>query len=70
VRGKGGRPKGSTSAELKLDSRADEVQAYVNLRLPQRRAAELLDVSPHTLRLFIKRRNIKPTVTMPGKQHA
>ena len=71
-----GRPKGSTSAELKLDSRADEVQAYINLRLPQSRAAELLDVSPHTLRLFIKRRNIKPTntrptITMPGgEQHA
>lgn len=71
-----GRPKGSTSTALKLDSRIDEVQAYVNLGLPQSRAAELLGVSPHTLRLFIKRRSIKPTntkptITMPGReQHA
>lgn len=60
-----GRPKGSTSAELKLDSRIDEVRAFVNLKMPQRRAAELLQVSPHTYRLFIERRGIKPTNTMP-----
>ncbi|QPT38932.1 Putative DNA-invertase from lambdoid prophage Rac [Oligella ureolytica] len=60
-----GRPKGSTASYYKLDDRIQEVQAFVNLGLSQRRAAELLGVSPNTLRLFIKRRRIKPTGTQP-----
>ncbi|EMM4514128.1 recombinase family protein [Salmonella enterica] len=60
-----GRPKGSTGTVLKLDEQLEQVQAYVNLGLPLRRSAELLNVSPHTLRLFLKRRNIKPTKSKP-----
>lgn len=60
-----GRPKGSTSAELKLDSRIDEVRAFVTLGVPQRRAAQILDCSPATLNRFIKTRKIKPTNTIP-----
>lgn len=70
-----GRPKGSVSAELKLDSRIDEVRAFVNLGVPQRRAAQILKCSPATLNRFIKTRKIKPTntiptMTMPGTQNA
>lgn len=60
-----GRPKGSTAKALKLDERIEEVRAYVNLGLSHRRMAELLKVSPNTLRLFIQRRGIRPTGVIP-----
>lgn len=59
-----GRPKGSTATTFKLDSHIEQVQAFVNLGVSQRRAAELLGVSPNTLRLFIKRRRIKPNSSL------
>ncbi|OIS90302.1 recombinase family protein [Brucella cytisi] len=70
-----GRPKGSAAVELKLDPRIDEVRAFVNLGVPQRRAAQILSVSPATLNKFIKTRKIKPTdtiptISMPGGQNA
>ncbi|OPB28364.1 recombinase family protein [Bartonella sp. WD12.1] len=65
-----GRPKGSIATKLKLDSRIEEIQAFINIGLSQRRIAKILGVSLDTVRLFIKRRNIKPTkiapiITMP-----
>ncbi|QEG79321.1 recombinase family protein [Bartonella krasnovii] len=65
-----GRPKGSIATQLKLDNHIDEIQAFINVGLSQSRIAKTLGVSMNTLRLFIERRNIKPTkikpiITMP-----
>lgn len=60
-----GRPKGSTANKLKLDDQIEQVQAYVNLGLPLRRSAALLNVSPQTLSSFIKRRKIRPNSATP-----
>ncbi|EJF88030.1 recombinase family protein [Bartonella melophagi] len=61
-----GRPKGSTTTKLKLDSRIEEVQAFTDIGLSQRRIAKILGVSLDTVRLFIKRRNIKPIKIRPN----
>ncbi|WP_254475485.1 recombinase family protein [Bartonella sp. B1098] len=65
-----GRPKGSIATQLKLDNHIDEIQAFTNVGLSQSRIAKTLGVSVNTLRLFIERKNIKPTkikplITMP-----
>lgn len=60
-----GRPKGSGLGALKLDTRKDEVQAYVNMGLSMARAAALLDVTPKTYAAFLKQRGIRPTGTAP-----
>ncbi|WP_273755765.1 MULTISPECIES: recombinase family protein [unclassified Bartonella] len=65
-----GRPKGNIATQLKLDNHIDEIQAFINVGLSQSRIAKTLGVSVNTLRLFIERRNIKPTkikplITMP-----
>ncbi|AGF75707.1 recombinase family protein [Bartonella vinsonii] len=60
-----GWPKGSKATQLKLDNHIDEIQAFINVGLSQNRIAKTLEVSVNTLRLFIERRNIKPTKAKP-----
>ncbi|GAA5112919.1 hypothetical protein GCM10023261_17270 [Bartonella jaculi] len=60
-----GRPKGSIATQLKLDNHIDEIQAFTNVGLSKSRIAKTLGVSVNTLRLFIERKNIKPTKTKP-----
>ncbi|AGF73955.1 resolvase [Bartonella australis AUST/NH1] len=60
-----GRPKGSIATHLKLDNHINEVQAFINIGLSQSRIAKTLGVGVNTLRLFIERKNIKPTKTKP-----
>ncbi|ATO56941.1 Site-specific DNA recombinase [Bartonella sp. 1-1C] len=60
-----GRPRGSISTQLKLDNHIDEIQAFINVGLSQKRIAKQLEVSVNTLRSFIERRKIKPTKTKP-----
>lgn len=50
-----GRPKGEAES-LTLDSRAAEIDKYLNLKLNKRAIAKLLECSPTTLHAWIKRR--------------
>lgn len=60
-----GRPKGSGQGGYKLDSKIEQVQAFVNMGMPMTRAAALLDVTPKTYSAFIKNRKIRPSGAIP-----
>jgi len=60
-----GRPKGSGIGSYKLNSKIDQVQAFVNMRMPMTRAAALLKVTPRTYSAFIKNKKIRPTDAIP-----
>jgi DNA invertase Pin-like site-specific DNA recombinase len=57
---KAGRPKGSTG-KSKLDGYEQEIMGYLNKGISQASIARLIEVSPTTLRAFIKSRNLKNT---------
>lgn len=50
-----GRPKGRQSAKLKLDSKATEIQRYLEKGISKRSIAKLVDCAPSTLYYWLSR---------------
>lgn len=65
-----GRPKGSTSATLKLDDKSDEIQGMLALGLSRAKIAKRVRCSRDTLANFIERRGLKPGEYTPGSAAA
>jgi DNA invertase Pin-like site-specific DNA recombinase len=57
-----GRPRGATSARLKLDTHADEIRRYVGKGLSKRSIAKLVGCAESTLYAWLARRHVSPHV--------